>query len=235
VPNNAVLTIVGDIDANRASELAERHFGPILRGSQPPPPTGADTVRPAGAVREVLREDCPLPRFIMSCAVPPLGEEAFDVADLTSDLLISGRASRLQKRLVRELRLAQTVESLTFPLVNGASLLAIDVTATEDAEPAELEAALMNELDRLGEEAPSDEELDRVRLRRTTSLAITMQESDERADRIGMYAALLDEPERFNTERERDLAVTGEAVRDLARSALSPENRVSLWYLPLEE
>ena len=116
--------------------------------------------------------------------------------------------------------------------MGGASLLVIDVMAAEDAEPAELESALMEELDRLGEEAPSDEELDRVRLRRTTSLAITMQESEERADRIGMYAALLDDPERFNTERERDLAVTGEAVRDLARSALSAENRVSLWYLP---
>ncbi len=231
-PNNAVLTIVGDFDVNEAYELAERHFGPIPRGSDAPPVIGADTVRPAGTVREEVREDCPLPRFIMGCTVPPLGGEAFDVADLMTDLLISGRASRLQKTLVRELRLAQTVEAVTYPLVSGAALLAVDVTLSEDAEPAELEAAAMNELDRLADEVPGEEEMDRIRLRRATTVAVTMQESDERADRIGMYATLLDEPERFNMERERDLAVTGEAVRDLARSALSPENRVSLWYLP---
>ena len=232
VPNNAVVTIVGDMDTDRASELVERHFGPIPRGSEPPPLLGTDSVRPPGAVREEVHEDCPLPRLIVSCTVPPLGGEAFDVADLTTDLLISGRASRLQKRLVRELRLAQAVEALTFPLVNGSSMLVVDVTLTEDAEPADLEAALMTELDRLADEAPGDEEMDRVRLRRATSLAVTMQESDERADRIGMYTALLDDPERFNREIERDLAVSGEAVRDLARGALSAENRVSLWYLP---
>src|SRR4029078_9592512 len=87
------------------------------------------------------------------------------------------------------------------------ALLEIDVTASEDADPEAIEAALVAELDRLAAEPPTREELARICLRRETDLAVTMQESGERAERIGMYAVLLDEPERFGrgAAREREL------------------------------
>lgn len=235
VPNNAVLTIVGDINTEMAYERIGRHFGHIPRGSEPPPLTGAENLRPPGASRATVRDEVPLPRLFIGCTVAPFGEVGFDVADVAGDVLTSGRASRLETRLVRELRLAQAVDASAFPLVGGASLFVVEAMATEDANPSELEAALTLELDRLAEEPPSEEEMGRVRLRRATSHAVEMQDTEDRADRIGMYAILLDEPERFGRERERDLAVTADAIRDLALGPLSAENRVSLWYLPSVE
>jgi zinc protease len=234
VPNNAVLTLVGDVEADPALDLVERHFGPIPRGSEPPPMPGTDRARLDGPAREEVGDEVPLPRFFIGCPIPPLGSDGFDVADLTADLLISGRASRLEKRLVRELRLAQAVDAFTYPLVSGSALFLVDVTAAEDVANADVEAALINELDRLADEPPSEEEMARVRLRRATDHAVRMQESDERADRIGMYACLLNEPERYGRERQRDDAIGPDAVREFARDALSAENRVSLWYLPAE-
>jgi hypothetical protein len=59
-----------------------------------------------------------------------------------------------------------------------------------------------------------------------------MQSQEARAGRIGTYASVLDEPERFGQEEERDLVVTAEKIADFARGPLSAANRVSLWYLP---
>src|SRR6185503_20697703 len=100
--------------------------------------------------------------------------------------LTSGAASRLQRRLIRELRLADDVVAAAYPLGAGNALLEIDVEATEDADPEEVEDALITELDRLKTDPPGADELARVSLRRETDRAVTMQEAGERAERIGM-------------------------------------------------
>jgi zinc protease len=232
VPNNAVLVLVGDFEVEPALEMVDRYFGSIAAGPEPAPVDGALPLDLDAPIRREAVVDVPVPRLFMACRVPPFGTDAWDVPDLVGDLLISGRASRLQRRLVRELRVADAVEAATYLLIGGVSLLEIDVTASEGTEPAEVEAALAAELDRLAGEPPDDQELARVCLRRATTHAVTMQGSDERAERIGIYACLLDEPERFGQEGVRDLAITADAIADLARGPLSARNRVSLWYLP---
>jgi zinc protease len=236
VPNNAVLVLVGDFEVEPALEMVDQCFGPIASGPEPVPIDGALPLDLASPIRrEHSTAEVPIPRLFVACRVPPFGTNAWDVPDFVGDLLVSGRASRLQRRLVRELRVADAVEAATYLLIGGLSLLEIDVTASEGTEPAAVEAALAAELDRLADEPPDDQELARVCLRRATIHAVTMQGSDERAERIGMYTCLLDEPERFGQEGARDLAVTAESIADFARGPLSAPNRVSLWYLPSGE
>ena len=104
----------------------------------------------------------------------------------------------------------------------------------DGVEPAAIDAAVSEELDRLASDPPSEEELRRVRVGRATSYAVGGQDRESRADRIGFYAAMLDEPERYGQEEARDLAVTSEAIAAFARDRLSAPNRVSLWLLPSE-
>jgi zinc protease len=236
VPNNAVLVLVGDFEVGPALELVDRYFGAIPAGPDPALLDGAVSLDLAAPIRREHRAaDIPVPRLFVACRVPPFGTDAWDVPDFVGDLLTSGRAARLQRRLVRELRVADAVEAATYLLVGGVSLLEIDVTASEGTEPGAVEAALADELERLAVEPPDDQELARVSLRRATIHAITMQESEERAERIGLYTCLLDEPERFGQEGARDLMVTADAIAEFARGPLSERNRVSLWYLPSGE
>ena len=233
VPENAVLAIVGDVDVEPTLELVSRHFGPIERGTDRGAPTDpAFGAVAAASAREEISEAVPLPRIYLGCPIPPLGDDGFDVADLITDLFATGRGSRLQARLVREQRVAQIVQAWTFPLVGGASLLLIEATARPDVAPSTLEAALFGELDRLAADAPAAEELARVRLQRETNRALDRERSEERADRIGMYAALLDDPARFGTEAARDAAIDGAAVSASAREWLGSANRACVWYLP---
>jgi predicted Zn-dependent peptidase len=232
VPNNAVLTLVGDVEPDRALALVDRHFGPVPRRPDPPGPDGDAAHLTHAAQRDEVRGDGPLPTLYLGCTVPPLGDAGFDVADFVVDLLVTGRASRLQARLVRELRVAQAIDAWTQPLLAGASLLLVEATGRPEVPATELEAALDAELDRLASEPPSEEELERVRLQRATRREKDNQKAEKRADRIGMYACLLDDPQRVLGEQQRDHSITAEDVARCARESLAPAKRKYLWYLP---
>jgi len=234
-PNNAVLTIAGDFEPAAALGLAERHFGPIRANPAfPDSPTMSVDPMLGGEVREVVLDRVPLPRIYAAYRIPPFGSDAHDALEVAADLLGTGRASRLYASLVRARRIAQDATVFTFPLVGGAAMLALWVTARPNVEPAALETALFDEIDRLAAEGPSDAELERVRTLHAASIEGSLERLAERADRISMYATLFDEPERINREVSRYDAVDAGRVGDAMRSMLVADNRVVLTYLPAE-
>ena len=230
LPNNATMAIVGDVDAAWAISAVERHFGAIPAGATPQPPAGG-TPPPIGGREEVV-ERAPLPCLYVGCRTPPLADDGFDAADLVTDLLATGRASRLRARLVREQQVAQGLEAWITPLVDGAALMVLEVTARDGVEPAALEGAIDHELDLLAQAPPGEDELQRVRRQRATRRAAAMEQAEERADRLGMYACLLDEPQRFGTEGERDAAIDAGAIARLAGARLARDERSYVWFLP---
>jgi zinc protease len=90
------------------------------------------------------------------------------------------------------------------------------------------------EIDRLRDEGPQREDLDRVRNLHDAGLASALERISERADRLSMYALLLDAPERINEEVERYAAVDAETVQATIHDYLGEENRVVLTYVPAE-
>jgi predicted Zn-dependent peptidase len=194
------------------------------------------TVEPViGAeVRETVPDRVPLPRLYLAHRVPPFGTDAFDAADVAADVLGSGRASRLYGSLVREKRLAQDATVFVFPIVGGAAMFALWVTARPGVAPETLEAALHEELDRLTADGPTDADLERVRNLHASRISGSLERISERADRLSMYACLFDEPERINDEISRYSAVEAGRVQEAMRSWIRPENRVTLTYIPAE-
>ncbi|HEX6128843.1 MAG TPA: pitrilysin family protein [Candidatus Limnocylindria bacterium] len=232
LPNNAVLTLVGDLEPGRAVALVERHFGPIPAGSDPPGPPGRTDAVAEGGARTEVRGQGPLPRLYVACTVPAFGEDGYHAADLSVDLLATGRASRLQRTLVRGSQLAQAVEAWITELRLGASLILFEVTGRPGVAMGALEAAVDAELDRLAAEAPVAEELERVRTHRRARRAKLWEKARDRADRIGLYACLLGDPLPAFGERERDADIGPEQVVETARTWLARSRRSYLWYLP---
>jgi predicted Zn-dependent peptidase len=234
-PNNAVLTVAGDFETDAALRMIERHFGPIPRNETLP--GGPDmTVDPVigSEVRETIPDRVPLPRLYLAHRVPPFGTDAFDAADVAADVLGSGRASRLYASLVREQRLAQDATVFVFPIVGGAAMFALWVTARPGVSPETLESALHTELDRLTADGPTDDDLERVRNLHASRISGSLERIGERADRLSMYTCLFDEPERINEEIARYAAVDAARVREAMSSWIRPENRVTLTYIPAE-
>jgi predicted Zn-dependent peptidase len=233
-PNNAVLTIAGDFEVRAALELVERHFGPIpANPAIPPPPDMTVEPRMAAEHREVVPDRVPLPRIYAAWRAAPFGTDAFDALEVAADILGAGRASRLYATLVRERRLAQDVTVFAFPIVGGASMLTLWVTARPGVGVEELESALFGEIERLAADGPGDEELERVRNLHRAGCESSLERLAERADRLSMYACLFDEPERLNHETDRFDRVDAEMARSAA-AILAPDARVVLTYLPAE-
>jgi zinc protease len=235
-PNNAVLTIAGDFEPSAALSMVERHFGSIPANADLPGRPNAEVAPRIGEeVRVTVPDRVPLPRIYLAHRAPVFGSAEFDALEVAADLLGLGRASRLYSSLVRRQRLAQDVSVFLFPIIGGASIFALWTTARPDGDAAELEAALLAEIERLASEGPSEEELERVRNLHASQVESSLERVAERADRVSMYACLFDEPERINSEVSRYQAVDAPRVQAAMAEALRPDNRVVLTYLPIGE
>jgi len=228
-PANAVLAVVGDFEVPSAMRMVQRHFGGLPAGKPAPPRTTPAAIPRAVSTRVVGAVS--LPRCYLTYPIPSLGSSAWDAGEVVADLLGRGRASRLYANLVRS-ELAQSANAWTYPLVDDPARLTIDVTARADGNTDELTAAVLHEVERLGEGGPSGPELDRVRNLRRTEHATDMERSQARADRIGMYASLLGTPDSVDEEVARYEAVGNDDVRDFVAGYLRHDRAARLTYVP---
>ena len=234
-PNNAVLTLAGDFEPDAAVELIARHFGAIPPNPALPPAPDMTVAPKIGRdVRVTVPDQVPLPRIYLAHRVAPFGTDAHDAFDVAADILGSGRASRLYAALVREQRVAQDVSVFVFPIVGGAAMFSLWVTARPGVSVQQLETSLLAEIDRLASDGPAADDLERVRNLHASRTASALERISERADRLSMYTCLFDEPERINTEVSRYAAVDAGRVTDALRSSVTPDNRVTLLYVPAE-
>jgi zinc protease len=231
-PNNAVLSLVGDFEPERARALIERYFGEIPHGP-PVPPIPGESALPAtlgGAVSETVAQDISLARVYQAYRIPPYGSVDFYPALVASYVLGWGRASLLYRTLVRERPLAQDVVAYAFPIVLGASMLVVWATARPDASVDELERVLSEQIEGLA--SVDDADIERASALIEARHLADLQTVDERADQLSMYTTLFDDPGRINTELARVRAVDAAAVRAFAERQLRADNRVVLRYVP---
>jgi predicted Zn-dependent peptidase len=233
-PNNAVLSVVGDVDPEQVRTWVDRYFGPIPANPNLPVAL-PDMTLPAtlgSEIREVVPDRVPLPRIYWGFRGPVFGDPRLDALDLAGQILSGGKGSRLHRRLVREERLAQDVAVFSMGLVGGGSVTAGWATARPGADLVQLETAFWEELERVGREPVSDDELDRAKALTEADELGALQRVDEKADRLSMYATLFDDPEMINQILPRYLSTTAEQIRAVAGDVFVPENRVVLTYVP---
>ena len=232
-PNNAVLAIVGDADPAQVRAWVERYFGEIAPNPKIPP-LGDLSLPPTlgGEVREVIEDRVPLPRHYFGFRAPCFGDPRLDALEIAAQILAGGKGSRLYRRLVREERIAQDIAFFALGFVGGASIAAGQATVRPGVDPGLVERAFEEELERLGREPVTDDELARARALIETYELEALQRVEERADRLAMYATLLDDPEMINRQLSRYLAVGKAEIQAVAADVLRPDNRVVLTYVP---
>ena len=236
-PNNAVLSIVGDVDPTAVQGWVERYFGGIPANPALPIDLG-DLSLPlslGGERRETVADRIPLPRIYFAFRAPVYGDHRLDALDLAGQILAGGKGSRLHRRLVRDERIAQDVALFSLGLIGGASVTAGWVTARPGVDLARLEASYWEELQRIAMEAPSEDELARAKALTEADELEALQGVAERADRLSMYATLFDDPDLINRMLPRYLAVTRDEIRDACAAVFRDDNRLVLTYLPAEQ
>lgn len=235
-PDNAVLTVAGDFDRTETMRLIAEYYGPIPRGGHRPPlrdmtlpPTFGDTRR------TTVPDAVALPRLFVACRTPVFGSDGYYAASLAAAVLGLRTGCRLEQSLVRTQRIASQASAFTYDLAKGSDLLVIDATAHPDVTPAQLEAAVLAELDLMYQQGVTDVEVQRARALIETSFVTSMQSAAERADQLSRFATYFGDAALINEQVARYAATTTAAVSALARERLGPDNRALLLYVPAEE
>jgi predicted Zn-dependent peptidase len=232
-PNNAVLAVAGDFEPDRTLDMIERHFGPIPANPHiPDPPTMTVAATLGRETRQTVADDVELPRVYVASRIPPWGTDGFSAFEVLSDLLGTGRAARLEQRLVRELRLAQDVASFVFPFAFGAAVFVASATARPGVDIEAVEGALLEEITAVGTIGPSETELGRVRILYRTRMATDLEGAAERAERLMTYELLFNEPRLLHTEVDRYESVSPPDIRDAWGVYGNRDNRVVLTFVP---
>ncbi|GIL36255.1 pitrilysin family protein [Phycicoccus sp. DTK01] len=230
-PDNTVVTLCGDVEPGEGFALVERYFGGIESRAEEPRPTLAQLEPLTAPVRVERREQVPNDRLHVAFRLPVDGTDELVAATVALDCLGGLSTSRLVRRLVRREQSAVGAHATAWGFVDGVSLGFVVIDAAPDADPTDLEAALVEELERLAADGPTEAELEASIAQSERAWLSALASQEERADLLSRYALLHDDPEIVNTHLDRVRAVTAERVVEVTRRWLRPESRAVVAYL----
>ena len=230
LPSNAVLSIVGDIDADDAFERAEVYFGRLADGAKPSKPDAAPLGPLTGEERDEASGAVPAEAVYLSWRLPPRGTRDFDAVDLAFSVLGHGQTSRLHKTLVRGTERAEAAGASALGLIGGNSSGLVYARARDDVQIEQLEADLLNEVDRLRSAPPTEMELRRAKAQHERHWLHELVRVDSRADAVGEYATLHGDPNLINTRIAEINAVELDDIADVLPRWFTTEQRATLVY-----
>ena len=222
-PRNAILVLAGDLDTASTMQMVKKYFGNIPAGEAFPPLTIRDP-EPAGEKRlTVSRPDAPN-LFTLVFKTPEVGDRSLYALDIAEGVL-NGRSGRLYKRLVEKDKLAASVSASNSPN-KYVSEFGVSVNMRPDADPAKVEQAVWEELEKLKTETVSEREFQKVKNHAYAGLVRSLTDMENVATMLAYYEMFGDYKIFLNWADELD-KVSAADVQDVAKSTFVREKSVS--------
>jgi zinc protease len=228
-PNNAVVSIAGNIKTDEALQKVEKWFAPVPAGQAPLRHLPAEPVQTAPQSR-VLEADVPIPAVFLCFRVPARVHADFYPVDLLSDILCNGPSSRLYRRLLKEQQLFSSIDAYVTANFDPG-LLIIEGKLNEGIRPEAALDAVWRELELLQQTPVDARELDKIRRRFESTLVYSEISILNKAQNLGFYEAL-QRAELMNEETDIYLSVSAADMQRVARDIFRPDNSATLSYIP---
>lgn len=230
VPDNAILSIAGDIDILLTKNMIEKYFSDIPRSKTAiPRPTQVEPARTA-EVRDTIWGKDQLPMIVQSYNIPAQGTPEYYAVDMLNKVLSEGNSSRLNRSVVEEKELALFCGAFSFGLEHPGVTLAFSL-ANMGVDPKQVEDAMNAEVERLKNELISEKEFEKLRNRIESDFVQSNSSVAGIAESLANYNMYFGDTNLINKEIDRYLAVTREDIREAARKYYTPQNRVVLYFL----
>ena len=226
-PNNAVLLIAGDIDVARVKGLVEKYFGPIPVGP-PVERLSAPTIPAPTAERQIAMEaKVNLPRALMAWNTVPIFAPGDADLDLLSSVLGGGKSSRLYRRLVLEMKIAQSVSAVHISRLLGGTF-EITYVPLQGHKLGELETVINQELEKLRAQPVAAAELERARNETKTDLVRGLETLQGLAGRLLTYDVFAGDPAYLGRDLDRYETATPATLQKWATQILRGQARVTI-------
>lgn len=226
-PNNAILTVAGDVELAEVKRLAEKWFGPIPKQEIAIRNIVQEPEQNETRQDEVHRQ-VPLNAIYQAYHMSSKKEHDYYATDLISDILSNGKSARLMQRLVKEQKLFSTINAYISGDID-AGLFMVNGNLNDGVSFKEGEEAINKELHFLVNEKLEEYELDKVKNKVESTLIYSEVSILNKAMNLA-YNELLGDANFINTETEEYRKVSVEQIQKVATKMFRRENCSTLYY-----
>ena len=226
-PNNAILTVAGNVTAAQVKGLAEKWFGDIPAGKvqartlpQEPPQKRLE--------KRINEANVPVDALYLAFHVPARLEQDYYNVDLLSDILANGNSSRLYRRLLKEKQLFTAIDCYITGSIDPG-LLIVEGKPAEGVTLEAAEAAIWEELELIKNEPVSALELQKVKNKVESTLIFSESNVLNKAMNLAFFE-LLGDAELINREVEHYERIQVADIQRVAQEILTQENCSELYY-----
>lgn len=234
VPQNATLSIAGDIDIEETKKLVDLYFSDIPKGkNEIPRPTIVEPTQTA-EVRDVIYDNIQLPAVIQAYHMPAQGTDDYYAISMLTTLLSDGQSSRLYKEIVDKQQKAIQVMAVPLPMEDPGLFLTLGL-ANMGLQPEDLENSINAEIEKVKKELVSEREFQKIRNQIENDFISGNSTIVGIAESLANYHVYFGDANLINNEIDRYMKVTREDLLNVANKYLTKENRVVLYYLPKDQ
>lgn len=231
VPNNATLSIAGDIDPDQAKELIKKYFSTIPKGSNAIPRPDPEVTLLQKQVVDTVYDNIQLPGLFIGYRMPKQGTPDAYALDLLTTLLSGGQSSRLYKSLVDEKQQALAVQAFPYQLEDGGLFITLGI-ANSGVSIGDLKKGIDEEFAKVRNNVIDQKEYEKVQNQVESDFISSNSTMAGIAESLANYYVYFGDANLINTEINKYRAVTPEDMQRVAQKYLTDNNRVILYYLP---
>jgi len=231
VPQNATLTIAGDLDIDQTKEWVEDYFASIPKGSKEIPRPTIKEPKMTAEVRDTVYDNIQLPAVIQAYHIPAQGTDDYYALNMLTTLLSSGQSSRMYKAVVDKEQKAVQVGSFPLALEDPGLFLNFGI-ANAGIDPKDLESSMQEQINKVKNELITENEFQKIRNQIEADFVSSNSTVNGIAESLANYHVYFGDANLINTELERYMKVTREDIQRVAKEYLDDNNRVVLYYLP---
>ncbi|MBP2284014.1 putative Zn-dependent peptidase [Flavobacterium sp. CG_23.5] len=231
IPNNAVLVIAGDFNADQTKEWVQKYFGAIKKGTAIERETFVE--EPITQTIKAKFEDgnIQIPMVVAAYRTPSMKTRDARVLDFISTILSDGKSSRLYKKIVDDKKMALQIGAFSYSQEDyGTYILYGLPQAPRTSENILTE--IDSEIVKLQTELISDKELQKLQNKYENQYVNSNASIDGVADNLATFYMLYKDVNLINTEIEMYRSITPEEIRTVAKKYLNPNQRLVLDYVP---
>jgi predicted Zn-dependent peptidase len=234
VPNNAVLTVAGDIDIAKAKKMIQDYFGPIKRG--------ADVVRNYPTEDPILVEtkkvvydaNIQIPASIVAYRTPGFKERDAYVLQMISSYLSDGPSSKLYKKMVDDQKQALQVGAFNVDQEDYGMYLVFSLPVGETSLET-LNTEIEEEILKVTTTLISEKDYQKLQNKFENQFVNSNSSVEGIAGSLATYYMLYGDTSLINKEIDIYRSISREEIKTVAEKYLKPNQRVIIDYLPQEQ
>ncbi len=224
-PSNAILVVTGDIKPDVVFTEAEKHFGAIANTRDIP---AVKTIEPEqdGARRVIVNKESEVEMLAISFPIPNFQHSDQPKLSALSELLSSGKSSRLSRLLVDEKRLVNQIYAYNMENIDPGIFLFLAV-CNNGVKAEEVEKEIWNVIRSIQSKPVEKSEVDKIKINTKADFIYSLESSTSVAELFGSYLARGDIAPLLNYEKAIE-ALSAEEIQTVASRYLVPEKSTTL-------